>query len=457
MAGRTAPPEDVDDPSGPDVALWRDRSFLAVWSASTVSTFGSLITRTALPFAAILVLNAGPLEISALRSAELLAGLFIGLVAGAWVDRLRRRPILIFADLGRAVLLASIPIAYVLNVLGLPQLLFVAFAAAILSTFFDVADNAYLPTVVSRRKLVAANSALTATGSVAEFSAFGIGGFLIEIFKAPIAIAIDAVTFVVSALLLMTIRKKEPPPTPHADREPVLTEIREGIRIVARSPLLRALALSHGGTHILWGIFGTSYLLFALDELQLGPAAIGVIAAIGGIGSLAGSALTPIMVRRFGVGQSIVLGILGFTIGNALIPLAPAGAAAVAGIPLGALFLIGQQLVGDSLATVYEVTEVSLVQASVTDRVLGRVNASFHTFTTLLTLAGAIAGGVIAESFGLRTAFWVGLLGAVVALLVVWFSPVRHVRSAPLTPNIGLPGGGLGGGRGGGPSIPEPE
>ena len=453
MAERTAPPEDIDDPSGPDVALWRDRSFLAVWSASTVSIFGSLITRTALPFAAILVLNAGPLEISALRSAELLAGLFIGLVAGAWVDRLRRRPILIFADLGRAVLLASIPIAYVLNVLGLPQLLFVAFAAAILSTFFDVADNAYLPTVVSRRKLVAANSALTATGSVAEFSAFGIGGFLIEIFKAPIAIAIDAVTFVVSALLLMTIRKKEPPPTPHADREPVLREIREGIRIVARSPLLRALALSHGGTHILWGIFGTSYLLFALDELQLGPAAIGVIAAIGGIGSLAGSALTPIMVRRFGVGPSIVLGILGFTIGNALIPLAPAGAAAVAGIPLGALFLIGQQLVGDSLATVYEVTEVSLVQASVTDRVLGRVNASFHTFTTLLTLAGAIAGGVIAESFGLRTAFWVGLLGAVAALLVVWFSPVRHVRSAPLTPNIGLPGGGPAGG----PSIPEPE
>jgi MFS family permease len=434
VAGRTAAPDEVP--------LWRDRSFLAVWSASTVSIFGSLITRTALPFAAILVLNAGPLEISALRSAELIAGLVVGLVAGAWVDRLRRRPILIWADLGRAVLLGSIPVAFVLGGLTLAHILLVAFAAAVLSTFFDVADNAYLPTIVSRKRLVDANSALTATGSVAEFSAFGLGGFLIQAFTAPIAIAIDAVTFVFSALLLGTIRRKEPPPTPHEDREPVLREIRDGIRIVFRSPLLRALALSHGGTHILWGIFGTSYLLFATYELHLDPATIGVIAALGGLGSLAGSALAPVMVRRFGVGYSIVLGILGFTIGNALIPLAPA-AGAIVGIPLGALFLIGQQLIGDSLATVYEVTEVSLQQASVNDRVLGRVNASFHTFTTLMTLVGAVAGGFIAETWGLRPAFWVGLMGAVLALLVVWFSPVRHVRDAPLVPNIGMPGGEL--------------
>ena len=197
--------------------------------------------------------------------------------------------------------------------------------------------------------------------------------------------------------------------------------------------------MSHGGTHILWGIFGTSYLLFATKELHLGPAAIGVIAGIGGIGSLAGSALAPLMVRRFGIGQSILLGILGFTIGNALIPLAPE-VGLVIGIPLGALFLIGQQLVGDSLATVYEVTETSLVQATVGDRVLGRVNASITTFTTLLTLAGAIVGGIIAETLGLRTAFWMGLLGAALSLVVVWFSPVRHVRDAPLKPTIGMPG-----------------
>lgn len=422
-------------PGAREPSLWRDRSFLALWSASTVSLFGSLITRTALPFAAILVLDAGPLEISALRSAELIAGLIVGLFAGAWVDRLRRRPILIWADVGRALLLGSIPVAFVLNALTLPHLLFVAFAAAVLSTFFDVADNAYLPTIVPREKLVHANSALTATGSVAEFSAFGIGGFLIEVFKAPIAIAIDAVTFVVSALLLMTIRRKEPPPAPAADREPVLREIRNGLRIVLRSPVLRALALSHGGTHVLWGIFGTSYLIFALDELQLGPAAIGVIAAVGGIGSLAGSVLAPRMVRRFGIGPTIILGMVGFLLGNTLIPLAPAGA-----ILLGAAFLITQQLFGDALATVYEITEVSLVQASVSDRILGRVNATIHTFTTLLTLAGAVFGGIIAEVWGLRAAFAIGLLGAVFAILVVWFSPVRFIREAPLAPTHLMPG-----------------
>jgi MFS family permease len=415
--------------------LWRNRSFLAVWSASTISVFGTLITRTALPFAAILVLDAGPLEISAIRSAELIAGLVVGLVAGAWVDRLLRRPILIWADLGRAILLGSIPVAFALDALGLPQLLFVAFAAAVLSTFYDVADNAYLPTIVPRQRLVEANSALTATWSVAEFSAFGIGGFLIEIFKAPFAIAIDALTFLFSALLLGTIRRKEPPPKPHADREPVLREIREGIGIVARSPVLRALALSHGGTHILWGIFGTSYLLFATEDLGLGPAAIGVIAAVGGLASLAGSALAPLMTRRFGIGRTILLGMLGFVIGNAFIPLAPAGAVA-----LGAAFLITQQLVGDSLATVYEITETSLVQASVGDSILGRVNASTHTFTTLMTLAGAIAGGVIAETWGLRAAFAIGLLGGVFGLIVVWFSPVRFIRDAPIATNAVLPG-----------------
>lgn len=415
--------------------LWTDRTFLAVWSASTISIFGSLITRTALPFAAILVLNAGPLEISAIRSAELIAALIVGLFAGAWVDRLRRRPIMIWSDLGRAVLLASIPIAFVFHVMGMPQLVVVAFAAAILSTFFDVADRSYLPSIVAPRRLIAANSALSASASVAEFTSFGIGGFLIKIFSAPIAILIDAVSFVVSAILLATIRRKEPAPKLVADREPVLREIRDGMRIVVHSPVLRALALAHGGTHILWGIFGTSYLLFATYDLDLDPAAIGVIAGVGGFGSLIGSLAAPIMVRRFGIGRSILMGMVGFTIGNALIPLAPAHAAL-----LGAAFLIGQQLVGDSFATVYEIVEVSLTQASVGERVMGRVNATISTFTTLLTLVGAVGGGIIAEVFGLRAAFAVGLLGAVAAILVVWFSPVRHIRDAPISTDPVLPG-----------------
>src|SRR6476469_7725685 len=382
--------------AGP-VSMWRNRTFVALWSAGTISIFGSLITRTALPWAAILVLDAGALDVAALRGVEQVAALIFGLVAGAWVDRLRRRPIMIWADIGRAILLASIPVAFLANALGMLQLVVVAFLAAVLSTVFDVAERAYLPTVVPREQLVGANSAITASGSVAEFTSFGLGGFLINVLKAPIAIAVDAASFVVSALLLSRIRSEEPPPKPAQDREPVLREIREGLRITAGSPVLRALALAHGGTHILWGVFGTAYLLYAKEELDLDPAATGLIAAVGGIGSLLGSVAVPWAVRRFGVGRTILGGMLLFTFGNLLIPLAPAHAAL-----LGAGFLVAQQRIGGSGGTVYEIVETSLVQSSVDNRVIGRVNASFFTFTTLMTLAGVIIGGVVAESLGLR-------------------------------------------------------
>src|SRR5262249_23841024 len=232
---------------------------------------------------------------------------------------------------------------FVGDVLGMTQLVVVAFLAAVLTTIFDVADRSYLPTVVSREQLVGANSALTASGSVAEFSSFGLGGFLINIFTAPIAILVDAVSFVVSAVLLGTIRKAEPPPKPAHHREPVFREIREGIRITAGSPVLRALALAHGGTHIAWGVFGTGYLLYAKEQLDLDPAATGIIAAIGGIGSFLGAVIAPMAVRRFGVARTILAGMLLFIIGDLLIPLAPSHAAL-----LGASFLITQQLVGDS-------------------------------------------------------------------------------------------------------------
>jgi MFS family permease len=424
----------MTEPSA-SISLWRNRTFVAVWSASTISIFGSLITRTALPFAAILVLDAGAIEISAIRGAEEIAALVVGLLAGAWVDRLRRRPLMIAADLGRAILLGSIPVAFVAHALGMTQLVLVAFFAALLTTIFDVADRSYLPTVVPRHQLVDANSALTASGSVAEFSSFGIGGFLIKIFSAPIAILVDAVSFVVSAVLLGTIRRPEPPTTPAHNREPVLREIRDGLRIVARSPVLRALALAHGGTHILWGVFGTAYLLFATKELDLDPASIGVIAALGGVGSLLGSIATPALVRRFGVGRTILGGMVLFALGNLLIPLAPGHA-----VLLGAGFLIAQQLVGDSGGTVYEIVETSLVQSSVDNRVIGRVNATFFTFTTLMTLAGVVIGGVVAEIAGLRAAFAFGLLGAVLSIAVVWLSPVRQIRDTKLSGGPALPG-----------------
>src|SRR5438045_2336991 len=180
-------------------SLWRNGAFVRVWSASAISFFGTFITRTALPLAAIYVLGAGPLQLSALRSVEFVAWLGVGLVAGVWVDRLRRRPIMIAADLGRALVLGSIPIAYIAGSLSLAQLLIVAFLAAVLSPFFNSASTAYLPTVVEKDRLVQANGALSAASSVSEFTGFSASGFLVQILSAPIAIGIDALTFVGSA------------------------------------------------------------------------------------------------------------------------------------------------------------------------------------------------------------------------------------------------------------------
>lgn len=424
MTAATHPDEGL--PPDAHLSIWQEGAFVRLWTASSVSYVGSFITRTALPLAAIYVLQAGPIEISALRSFELIGWLLVGLVAGAWVDRLRRRPIMIAADLGRALLLASIPVAAVAGVLTLAQLIIVAFLAAILTTFFNSASVAYLPTIVARARLIAANSALSASASAAEFTGFALSGFLVQLFSAPIAIAADAISFLASAILLTTIRRTEPPRPAVADRSPVLHEIREGIRVVAGSPILRALAGAHAATHVLWGVFGATYLLFATREIGLGPAGIGIVAALGGIGSLVGAATAGRLARRLGIGRAMLLGLAGMTIGNALIPLAPSGAILVA-----AAFLIGQQLIGDSAGTVYDVVERSLTQSIVEGRILGRVNATVEFVTTLLALVGSIAGGVIAEVFGLRVALAVGVLGGAAAILFVWFSPVRSLRTIP--------------------------
>jgi MFS family permease len=406
--------------------LWRNQAFVRVWGAATISIFGSLITRIALPLAAILVLGSGAIEVALLRGLELGATLVLALVAGAWVDRLRRRPVLIWADLGRAALLGSIPLAFALDALTFWQLLIVSGLGAILTTFFDAADNAYLPTIVPREGLVDANAALAASGSAAEFMAFGISGFLVQVLTAPIAIALDAVTYLVSALLLGTIHAEEAPPPPREEREPVLSEIRDGLRLVRHDPILRALVGAQMALAALWGVFGATWFLFVLEELELGPAVLGVIAGVGGFSSFIGAVVASRATRRFGIGPVAIAAMLLAAVGNAFVPLAPAG------LPLVAIgCLVMQQLVADSAVTVYDVTEVSVRQTLVRDRALGRVSSTFHVAAVIAQLAATLAAGLLAEVIGLRATSWLAPLGGLLGAAILWFSPVRHLISLP--------------------------
>ncbi len=409
----------------PSPGLRRNRAFLLVWGAATISVFGSFVTRIALPFVAIETLHAGPIEIAALRSLDLVAALLVGFVAGAWVDRLRRRPVMIWSDLGRAALLGSIPVAAIGGWLTLPHVFIVSSLAAVFTTFFDVADKAYLPAVVGRSDLVRANGALAATSSAVEFLAFGAAGFLVKLLTAPIAIAIDACSFLVSALLLGGIRRPEAAPPPAADRAPVLAEIREGMRLVADDPILRGLLWGTMGLAAMWGVFGATFLLFANGELDLDPATIGVVAALGGFGSLMGALLAERSARRFGLGHLVVGSLLLAALGNLLIPLAPAG------LPLVAVaFLVGQQLIGDTAVTVFDVTEVSIRQARVQDRHLGRVNATVRVVMVLAQLLGTVAGGILAEVIGLRGAAFLAPVFALVGSVGLYRSPVWRIRRA---------------------------
>lgn len=409
--------------AAPPRALRGNRAFVRVWAAATVSVFGSFVTRIALPFVAILTLNAGPFDVAILRSLELVAALLVGFAAGAWVDRLRRRPVMVWADLGRAALLATIPVGAVGGWLSLPQVFLVAAATAVLTTFFDVADRAYLPSIVARSELVRANATLTATMSGVEFIGFGAAGFLVSLLTAPIAIAIDAATFVFSAGVLGSIRTPEPPPPPADDREPVLHEIREGLRAVRRDPVMVRLVAASMGLSLMWGVFGATWMLFVTDELRIGPEVIGVVAALGGFGSLFGALLAERVTARFGLGQVVIASTLLAAFGNVLIPLAPAALPLVAGA-----LLVGQQLIGDTAVTVFDVTTTSLIQARVGDRWLGRVNATVRVANVLAELAATLAGGLIAGAIGLRGAAFLAPLGALLAAAVLLASPVRSLR-----------------------------
>jgi MFS family permease len=402
--------------------LWRDRDFMKLWAGQTISLLGSHIGGGALRYTAILILGATPLQVSLLSAARMLPMLLLGLLAGVWVDRLRRRPILIAADVGRALLLLSIPLAYLLGGLRVEQLYLVAALVGALTICFDVAYQSFLPTVVGRERLVEGNSKLSASDSVAEISGPPLGGVLVQIVSAPLAIVLDVLSFLGSALAIWRIRAPEPAPTAPEQRSSLRRDLVEGLRAVLRDPLLRAL-LGIGVTLNLFGnIIGTLYDLYLIRDLGMSPAIVGLTVGVGGISALVGAFAAGPVLARFGVGPTLG-GVLALKLVTMSLFMLAHGRLALP------LLLAAQG--GDILFAIYFIGETSLRQAIAPQRLLGRVNATFSFVAIGAGLVGALLGGVLGELLGARLAIAVGALGVCSACLWVFGSPLRHVRTAP--------------------------
>ena len=412
-------------------SLWRHPDFLKLWTAESVSQVGTQVTQLALPLAAIVVLDATPFEVALLGTVEFLPFILLGLPAGVWVDRLRRRPILIAGDLGRAAMLASIPVAYVAGVLTIWQLYVVGFTVGCFTVFFDVAYQSYLPSLVDREDLVEGNAKLELSRSGAALLGPSIAGVLIEWLKAPLAILVDAVSYVGSAFFIFLIRKHEPVPV-HPDveaggeRPSMRQDIAEGIRYVGGHRQLRLIALCTATSNLFSNVVFAIALVYFVRELGLSAGVIGVIFAVGNIGFLSAAVVATRTERWLGLGHAIIVGNALGTLGMFLIPLATPATA----VPL----LVLQGLVVGFGVVVYNVNQVSYRQAITPQRMQGRMNATMRFIVWGTIPVGSLLGGALGTTIGLLPTIWIGAIGGLLSMIPVLLRPIRTLRTIPASP-----------------------
>jgi len=406
--------------------LGDDPEFLKLWTGGFISTLGFHVSILAMQLTAAVVLGATPLEMGLLGAAQFLPRLALGLVAGAWVDRLRRRPLMVVADLGRAILLGSIPIAHVAGVLAIPQLFLVALGVGACSVVFGVASQAYLPTLVGRAHLVDANARMSAGEAVAQIGGPNLAGLMVQVLTAPIAIGIDAVSYLVSAVFIAWIRRPEPATPPREQRRPLLTEIREGLAAVIAHPILRALVAAAVNVGLFTGGIRGALIILYLVQLGITPIEFGVIYSVGGAAALGGAIIARPLARALGLGRTLVWIHVATATCSAFVPLA-GFVAADWRLPV----LVAGQVGLGLLSPTWGINGGSLQQAVTPDALLGRVNATQQVALFGVNPLGAIVGGVIASVIGLQQTLFLAAVGAAFTAVPLLLSPVRRLRSMP--------------------------
>lgn len=396
--------------------LWRHTDFLKLWLGQSISDVGSAITSLALPLVAIVTLDIGASEMGLLRALEHTPTLLFGLFIGVWVDRARRRPLMIVAQLGRAVLLAIIPIAALLGSLRIELLYGVGFLVGTLAVIFNLTVTSFLPTVVGRADLVEGNAKLQMSSSVASIGGKGLAGVLVQHITAPLAIVLDALSFLLAAICLLFMCSSEAIKNHPPGNRGVGREIGQGLSLVFRDPIL--LSMIVGTTIASFGgaIQQTVLILYLTRELMIGPAWLGIILASASIASLLGAIVAGPAARRYGPGLTLIGALFIESIGMGLIPFA----GKARGFIMPGLIL-AQLLIGAGL-TVYSINQISLRQTITPDDLLGRVNASRRVLVFGVVPIGALVGGALGEMIGLQATL-------VAATAVIFLSFVFHLAS----------------------------
>lgn len=404
------------------MSLWRCPEFVKLWAGQTISEIGSRVSREGIPLTAVLVLHATTAEMGWLTAIGGLAALVAGPLAGAAADRYRRKPLMIAADLGRALVLATIPWAHFHGGLTMAHLFGVVAASGGLTVLFDVAYPTFVPTLVAPGQLLEANSKLALTLSVAEVTGPALTGMLVKLITAPVAILLDAVSFIGSALSIAWISRAEPAISMPEDHRGWWTEALAGIHFVFSHPLLRAVALRTGTVSLAWGFFATLYVYYAIEVLKMSTVALGIVITLGGIGNLVGALVARHAGTRYPVGKVLIAASLWQGLTSLLIPLAyEPGWFAVA-------CLGGAQLFGDVAHPVFNINELTLRQNAAPPQMLGRVNACMQLLFKGVFPFGALMGGTLAGIAGSRQTLLVSSLGILASSLWLIFSPVRKLR-----------------------------
>jgi MFS family permease len=409
----------------PTGALWSHPDFLRMWTGQSISELGSQVSQLAIPWLAAVSLHASPIAFSLLGVLGFLPFILFALPAGVWVDRLRRRQVLIVGDAARAVLLAIIPILWALGVLQIWHLLVLQFVIGIFTVFFDVAYQSYLPALIEREHLVDGNSKLQLTVAVAQVAGPSASGGLIAAITAPYAIVADAASFAISSLFLIRMKHRENLPRQDADEErpKMWPQVKEGLAWVLGNRNLRAVAGCTGTSNFCSSLLFAIGLLYFVRVLHLSSVEVGAVFAVGSVGSIVGALLANRLQRRLGVGNSIVYTAVLFSIGGLAFPLAPRS------FPLPVL-MAGMALFGFG-AVAYNIVQVSYRQAITPERLQGRMNAAMRWVVWGTIPLGTLAGGAIAQAFSLKAALWTGAILGVPTFLWVLFSPLRSIREMP--------------------------